>query len=234
MFSKVEISDGLGFGGRPWTLCGTSVYTIHLGPTGFASAIGTPHMQQILVHELTHVWQGQNGQFGFGFMVGSCLSQAAAIVTNLDTGAAYRYTPGQEWDDYNCEQQASIVEDWFARGRSSFDPCYRYIRDNIRPGKTGAAGIPQNAGAAVQIDGPRRLAKGQSATYRVRVAGLPPGGRYQWWPDVGQELNGLKGIRRGYDELDVRAEKSGGKAVITVRYTHGNGDHVGRLEVMLT
>ena len=180
--SQIEISDGLGFGDRPWTLCGTSCYTIHLGPKGFQSALAGPTMPSVLIHELTHCWQGQNGLFGFGFMVSSCISQAASVLTNvqptgllwppLDSNCsrAYDYQPGQDWTDYNCEQQAHIVEDWFDRGCTTFDPCYRYVRDNIRRGNTGPAGVPQSAEATMQIDGPRTLIEGQSATGSKRWA----------------------------------------------------------------
>lgn len=133
--SRVEISDGLGLGDRPWTSCGIWKYTIHLGPDGYKNAVA-PKWAPTLIHELTHVWQGQNGVLGFGFMLKSVGCQCRAFVTKLDTAAAYKYELGKEWDDYNVEQQASIVEDWYCNGLKDTDPRYRYVRDNIRRGKT--------------------------------------------------------------------------------------------------
>ena len=49
--------------------------------------------------------------------------------------AAYAVVPGKSWDDYNCEQQATIIERWYGNGLSTTDPLYPFIRDHIRPGK---------------------------------------------------------------------------------------------------
>ena len=59
----------------------------------------------------------------------------SAIENGGNVSKAYRYTLGKRWGQYNVEQQASIVEDWFRKGRKTTDPRYRYIRDNIRKGK---------------------------------------------------------------------------------------------------
>ena len=247
ILSQVEISDGLGFGNRPWTLCGTSVYTIHLGPAGFEDALQDDDLKNTLIHELTHCWQGQNSRLGFGFMIGSICCQTQAYLTQPryepkntvfkivpSAASAYAYSPGKDWTDYNCEQQAQIVEDWFARGMSTSDPRYRYVRDNIRKGNAGNAdAVPGSAEAAMQIDGPRTLAEGQSGHYTARPIGLPAGGTYEWWPKVGEKLNGLEAVQLSYGELTVRAERSSGKAVITVRYRHPGGEHVGRVEILL-
>lgn len=142
MCSRVEISDGLGAGDRPWTSCGLWIYTIHLGPRGFADALVDDNMRRTFIHELTHVWQGQNSTFGFGFMFGSvCAQGKSLVVTTLtspsgpSTAAAYDYVAGKDWGDYNCEQQAGIVEDWYSRGLSSSDTLYPYIRECVWRGK---------------------------------------------------------------------------------------------------
>jgi hypothetical protein len=69
-------------------------------------------------------------------MVKSMLSQGHAILTTGDRNNAYTYKPGQPWDDYNVEQQASIVSDWFADGMRTEDQDDRftYIVNNIRAG----------------------------------------------------------------------------------------------------
>ena len=38
---------------------------------------------------------------------------------------------GLDWDEYNAEQQASIVEDWYWHGQTTTDPLYGYVRDQI-------------------------------------------------------------------------------------------------------
>jgi hypothetical protein len=142
--SRVEIADDTGIGDRPWTGCGLWMYTIHLGKNAYENGTSqTPGLKATLIHELTHCWQGQNSTFGFGYMIGSVCSQAKSLVVTAasspkgpNTAAAYEYKLGKDWTDYNCEQQASIVEDWYAGGCSDTDPGFSYIRDYVRKGKT--------------------------------------------------------------------------------------------------
>lgn len=67
-------------------------------------------MQAWLMHELTHVWQFQTA-------AGRTLRSWAATAAGGGYGRGrpgYRYTvPLGAWDDYNLEQQASIVEHAF-------------------------------------------------------------------------------------------------------------------------
>jgi hypothetical protein len=69
-----------------------------------------PAMQAWLVHELTHVWQFQTAPW-------RTLGSWAATVARGGYGrgrSGYRYAlPLGAWDDYNLEQQASIVEHAF-------------------------------------------------------------------------------------------------------------------------
>ena len=132
---RVEISDSLGFGKRPWTSVGLWIYTLNLGPAGFRNAIADQGARELFIHELTHVWQGQNSTFGFGYMISSVGAQCKSLVTTGGFSAAYRVVPGKSWDDYNCEQQATIVEQWYGSGLNRNDPSYPFICDHILPGK---------------------------------------------------------------------------------------------------
>jgi hypothetical protein len=122
-YSVVAISDDVGGGGRPYTSPAGFCYRLHLGPHAYANpASNLP----LLIHELTHVWQGHHHFFTWGYVFNSLWHQA------IDGSNAYNYTAGQPWRDYNVEQQAKIVEDWFVNGQQTSDPLYQYIRDNIR------------------------------------------------------------------------------------------------------
>ncbi len=58
------------------------------------------------IHELTHVWQHQQGQ----------RLLVTGILARVARGATYPYLPvdpSKSWDDYNIEQQGTIVEDYF-------------------------------------------------------------------------------------------------------------------------
>jgi hypothetical protein len=143
-YDKVVVSDGLGGGDRPFTMP-TSMpatvffnvsggkYVIHAGD-GYYGMSYRKEDQGLLIHELTHVWQGEHSPSSWDYVFNSVWSQAL-----LDD--AYRYDKKwlKFWDDYNPEQQASIVEDWFADGmkeREEEDRRFYFIKKHIRGEKT--------------------------------------------------------------------------------------------------
>jgi hypothetical protein len=88
-------------------------------PEDFAAA--PLRSQAALVHELTHVWQAQNG-----------VRLLAAKLRAGDSAAAYAYVLGEETDfaALNIEQQAMVVEHAFlaARGLAAPHPAALYAR----------------------------------------------------------------------------------------------------------
>jgi hypothetical protein len=79
---------------------------------------------------LTHVWQGEHSSSSWDYVFASMWVQALP-------GDAYMYDKKQlrYWDDYNPEQQAQIVEDWFADGMKEGeeeDRRFYYIKKHIR------------------------------------------------------------------------------------------------------
>ena len=132
-FSRIRISDGIGLGNRPWTRASEwlpfadTVWVLNLGARGFSD---TSTMKDTLVHELVHVWQGYHSIFESSFMLKSFLSQAKVWTS------AYKYTPGKKWSDYNVEQKAEIVEDWYENGmrKTEADPLFPYIKNHIWAG----------------------------------------------------------------------------------------------------
>lgn len=151
---RIIITNGSGAGGRAFTIP-TSLITTILGTAaaGFAGAVGgylTSFMnlaylinvgndysklassrKNLLVHETAHVWQGKNSSMSLSYVFNSCLHQCIGSITG---GSAYSYSPGGNWHDYNVEQQASIIEDWFAAGKPTSGSLYGYIRDHVRKG----------------------------------------------------------------------------------------------------
>jgi hypothetical protein len=111
-------------------------YTIYFGPQVFKDGADAPGTRNTFIHELTHVWQGHHSHFAWEYMVKSMLSQGHAMLTTGDRNNAYTYKPGNPWADYNVEQQASIVADWFTDGMRTEDKDDRftYIVNNIRAG----------------------------------------------------------------------------------------------------
>jgi hypothetical protein len=104
-------------------------YRLNVGRAGFAGMQRTFALRKLSIHELTHVWQSAHSAWAPSFIFNSLWPQA------IKGSGAYKYTANGVWEDYNVEQQASIVEDWFVRGQTLSDPNYPYIRDNIRTAK---------------------------------------------------------------------------------------------------
>jgi hypothetical protein len=112
-------------------------YTIYFGPEVFRDGAEKPATRQTFIHELTHVWQGHHSTFSWHYMVNSMLAQGRAIIFHGDRNKAYNFTAGEAWDSYNVEQQANIVECWFAGGMETDSELYAYIDEHIRRGRSG-------------------------------------------------------------------------------------------------
>lgn len=81
----------------------------------------------MFIHELVHVWQGENGAFPYAYMAQSAGAQFGHGVRDIikthsykgwghHRGKAYTFTAadiGKDWSDFNVEQQGNIVESWF-------------------------------------------------------------------------------------------------------------------------
>lgn len=91
---------------------------------------------QLLIHELTHAWQIARKNFVPGYMCSAFVEQAHTSLGD----SAYKYgDAGPNWGDFKQEQQASIVDDWFAgtdnsagyRPMDQGSPYYRYIWNDL-------------------------------------------------------------------------------------------------------
>ena len=130
---KVALTGSLGIGDRPFTSPNPwpwdwEAWDINFGTDQYwqrkMAKYGVIYYWQTLIHELTHVWQGHNSIFPIGYVFNSIWHQ----IVDSD---AYKYSPGQAWGDYNVEQQAHLVEDWYANGCRRDDPRFPYIRDYV-------------------------------------------------------------------------------------------------------
>jgi hypothetical protein len=102
-------------------------------PVSYRDAI-YPAPGKVFIHELTHVWQLHHATFVPGLVCEGIGNQLA--------GATYQPgEAGRPWAEYNLEQQATIVDEWFApgtRGPSGFPamaaehPFFRYVCVDIR------------------------------------------------------------------------------------------------------
>ncbi|MBN9546430.1 MAG: hypothetical protein J0I19_13225 [Alphaproteobacteria bacterium] len=89
---------------------------------------------KLFIHEMTHVMQYHRATFKVGLLCEGAIGQILAD----------GYNPGErglDWEHYNIEQQATIVDEWFAPQRikpatlprhAKAHPFWRYIRDDVR------------------------------------------------------------------------------------------------------
>jgi hypothetical protein len=141
-WGRIFITDGLGppapLLNNPYTDDHGIGFNINVGPLIYDDllrGIEFPPFgidKNILIHEMTHVWQYYHGYH----VVAS--SVWANAVDKLGIGPdAYRYTVGQAWNSYNVEQQAQLVEDWYNAtigNMSIYDNRFVYIDKIIRAG----------------------------------------------------------------------------------------------------
>lgn len=79
--------------------------------------------QALLVHELVHVWQAQQG-----------VNLLAAKIRAGDSPASYRYPLDcASWDALNIEQQASLVEHRFRLSKGGMTPADSAFYDRLCP-----------------------------------------------------------------------------------------------------
>jgi len=147
----IGVTDGLGDEGTIWTLDRSFLEFLQSGPPksldklkyflNFGEAVrwdladekplqpaipGYPERaRDVFVHELTHVWQFHRGD-----------SVKLRSMYAQHVGEGYKFTRGQPWEEYNVEQQASIVETWNkerkGRGEDEADDLFPYIHYIIR------------------------------------------------------------------------------------------------------
>lgn len=105
-------------------------------PTTLGNNIRIPpgyHLgDDVLIHEMTHIWQFQTR--GNGYISDSLLHQTAAIIAGGDRNMAYAYdlTPGKSFYHYTAEQQAMIVQHYFTDTSLHTHPDYIRMISELR------------------------------------------------------------------------------------------------------
>jgi hypothetical protein len=139
---------------------------------------------QLLIHELTHVWQIHHANFVPGLICEGVITQ---VQNELEEGV---YNPGdgeKNWSEYNLEQQATIVDRWY-RGWGSA-PCsttsglYRHVvlvNGNVPPPAVQPLSVRTVArrkfgvqeGFSVNVRFPRYIPPRTPRSLRTSVIGL--------------------------------------------------------------
>lgn len=139
---RLVLTDTIGVDDRAFTFPRLDgKITINMGAGSFEDPrrhkLGAQGLQygEMFVHELAHAWQMHRLGASPVLLAAMAVSRTAELA-GIDP---YHYSAGQPFADYNLEQQAQIVSDWFVRHRRALrsaaavrDPRYRYIRDHVR------------------------------------------------------------------------------------------------------
>jgi len=145
--SQLVLTDTIGGGDRPFTFPRfDGKITLNMGsegydnPRNYGLARGKKN-GEVLIHELTHSWQIAHSSMQVEFLADALASKLYEVM-----GDAYAYGASDKpYGDFNIEEQAEIVSDWFA-GRNNHgvgttmipkdesSPYFKYIRDNVQAG----------------------------------------------------------------------------------------------------
>ena len=121
-YHEILISNGLGAGNHPCTIPmsmpvpplfkvkGSGKFVMHVGDS-YVGMSASKKGRQLLVHELTHVVQASPSQHSWNLALGLMRGQRVSV-----NSLKYDKNRLKDWNEYDVEQQASIIEDWYADG----------------------------------------------------------------------------------------------------------------------
>jgi hypothetical protein len=138
---RLILTDTIGGNNRAFTFPRfDGKITLNMGSTAFSDPRNYPDgiRGQVFIHELVHACQIQHNTNNI------FIAEALASVARGKTAYLYGLA-GPAYSDFNIEQQAQIVSDWFAGSvppgtnqtmikKDTNSPYFRYINENIRTG----------------------------------------------------------------------------------------------------
>jgi hypothetical protein len=148
---RIVLTNLIGLGDVPFTIPSVDgSILLNMGDAGYDAPMTQPLYPaygytvggQVFIHELTHAWQIAHWPVTLGYFWEAALDR-------IDLQNAARYGPaGPAWSSFGEEEQAKIVDHWFA-GVTYYakrrpptrlpmdpnDPYFTYIANNIRMGE---------------------------------------------------------------------------------------------------
>ena len=114
-YTEIEITrDSMYSAGAPRTIGNTIHLRSDWGHFQGDTLDLTDKGRETLIHEMTHVWQYQNG--GLAYIPLSLIAQLRARISSGDRNAAYNWRAAHDagipWEEWNPEQQAAAVEEY--------------------------------------------------------------------------------------------------------------------------
>ena len=149
-YDRVTLTNMSHGGGRKFTIpsVGGSIL-VNLddaldNPTTYTDTPDSDYSQpgSVFIHELTHAWQITNNSF-LGMVCGMSSNYSYHAGASEGDRLTDLTWSNRAWGDFNNEQQAHIVDDWYGAHFTDLngfdaanDPAYHFIRNNIRTGQT--------------------------------------------------------------------------------------------------
>lgn len=138
------LTDSIGAGNRAFTFPRyDGKTTINMGPDSFDDprqygvSARTRSYGEVFIHERTHAWQFAHTPKELALLADALASK----ICEAAGGNPYTYgEPDRPYGDFNLEQQAQIVSDWFSGRKNppaqdTNNPYFRYVAQNIRTGQ---------------------------------------------------------------------------------------------------
>ncbi|MFI1034253.1 hypothetical protein [Streptomyces sp. NPDC020951] len=139
---RIVLTDTIGAQNRAFTFPRfDGKITVNMGPEAFGNprdyevASGRRKYGEVFVHELCHAWQIEHTPMDLALLADALASK----ICEAGGGNPYTYgDAGPAYGDFNLEQQAQIVSDWFAGRRGTpkdlNSPYFRYVQ-NVQRGQ---------------------------------------------------------------------------------------------------
>lgn len=146
--NKIVLTDTIGGGGRAFTFPRfDGKITLNMGADSFEDPRkhGQRKWGEVFIHELVHACQIHYSKMDTVLLADALASKVCEA--SHGEHAPYMYgLAGPAYSDFNLEQQAKIVSDWFAGNQPSGtnhtkkakdinSPYFRYIHENVRLGR---------------------------------------------------------------------------------------------------
>ena len=212
---RIILTNLVGIGSRPFTLPNVIGQIIVNIGSAYDDPIGYSYKGQqpgeLFIHELTHAWQIGHSSFKPGFICEGTWEQ----LQNSFGGDIYNPDgKGPKWGDFTNEQQAVVVERWYAECRSPknrYFNCIKILNGGAAPPPCSQAWDGWEA-LGGQIASSVGVASWSKNRLDVFARGTDNQLWYRWWdgsswsgwePLGGQMTDGPGAVSWGPNRIDV-------------------------------